>query len=244
MTKTFDHLLILGRPAAGKSEFIDFMKKTPDAERAKIFHIGRFEEIDDFPWLWEKFVEDDMWEEAGHPRVFSSKNGANYDVRPDRICLYKFMFAKFNQAIAERYLSNPKFYDEGTLLIEFSRGSDNTYMDAFTRLSPELLKKSAILYIKVDFEESWRRNVARYQEKLRDSILAHMIPRSAMEHFYLTEDWDDITSSRESGTLSFHGVDVPFFTMDNTPELKEYDALAKRYEPALTKLFDIYGNGK
>ena len=35
MTRTFDHLLLLGRPAAGKSEFIDFMKKTTDAERAE-----------------------------------------------------------------------------------------------------------------------------------------------------------------------------------------------------------------
>ena len=55
MTKTFDHLFILGRPAAGKSEFMDFMKKISDAERSERFHIGHFVELDDFVWLWEKF---------------------------------------------------------------------------------------------------------------------------------------------------------------------------------------------
>ena len=61
----FEHLFVLGRPAGGKSEFIDFMKKCPAAERAGTFGIGRFEEIDDFPWLWDACVEDDRREARG-----------------------------------------------------------------------------------------------------------------------------------------------------------------------------------
>ena len=93
MTKTFDHILLLGRPAAGKSEFIDFMEKTDSKERAEEFHLGKMKGMDDFFWLWEKFLEDDQWEEAGYPRIFSEKNGSNYNVIfPDQVKLYDLMF--------------------------------------------------------------------------------------------------------------------------------------------------------
>jgi hypothetical protein len=57
--RIFEHLFVLGRPAGGKSEFIDFMKRLPAGERAADFGIGRFEEIDDFPWLWTACEADD-----------------------------------------------------------------------------------------------------------------------------------------------------------------------------------------
>jgi hypothetical protein len=40
---TFDILILNGRPAAGKSEVIDYLKKTPLEERIRRFHIGAFE---------------------------------------------------------------------------------------------------------------------------------------------------------------------------------------------------------
>ena len=39
----FENLIIIGRPAAGKSEVIDYLKKCTDAERAERFHVGPFE---------------------------------------------------------------------------------------------------------------------------------------------------------------------------------------------------------
>lgn len=239
MTKTFDHLLLLGRPAAGKSEFIDFMKKTPDAKRAHEFHIGKFEELDDFPWLWEKFLEDDLWEEAGCERIFSLRYGENYGLNPKSDKLYDLMLARFNHEAAARYLSRPKFYEDGTVIVEFARGGAGSYQHAFSRLSKEILERAAILYVKVSFEESWRRNVARYEEKLKHSILAHMVPRETMDHFYSTDDWDKITSAREYGKLDLKGIQVPFATMSNEPELTEREPLAKRYGPALKKLMEI-----
>ena len=59
--ETFEHLIIIGRPAAGKSEVIDYLKKTPVAERKTRFHVGEFEEIDDFVFVWECFEIDDIW---------------------------------------------------------------------------------------------------------------------------------------------------------------------------------------
>lgn len=240
MTKTFDHFLLLGRPAAGKSEFIDFMKKTPDAERAKEFHIGRFEELDDFVWLWEKFLEDDLWEEAGHARLYSKRYDENYGLIPDKPpALFDLMFAKFNHEAARRYIARPDFYDEGTVIFEFARGGENGYRDALARLSREILERAAILYVEVSFDESWRRNVARYEEKLRHSVLAHMVPRETMETFYRIDDWSQLTEERRDGTLTINGVTVPFVTMHNEPELTERGPLAERYGPALDRLWEL-----
>ncbi len=241
MAKTFDHLLLLGRPAAGKSEFIDFLEKTEAGERAQKFHIGEMKGMDDFFWLWEKFLEDDQWEEAGYPRIFSERNGSNYNVIfPDQVKLYDLMFAKFNHRIAEEYLPRPTFYEKGTLIVEFSRGREDAYHNALTRLSKEVLEKAAIFYVDVEFEESWRRNVARYEEKLKASSLAHMAPRETMEFFYKVDDWKKVTDGKDSGVLNFNSTKIPFVTMNNFPELKERGPLEARYKPALDTLMDLY----
>ncbi|MFA4873901.1 MAG: hypothetical protein WC956_02055 [bacterium] len=239
MTKTFDHLLLLGRPAAGKSEFIDFMKKTSDAERGERFHIGKFEELDDFVWLWEKFLEDDLWEEAGHERIFTDRYDTNYGLKPDKAKLFDLMLTRFNHEAAARYISRPDFYRDGTVIIEFARGGDEGYRRALPRLSKPILERAAILYVKVSFEESWCRNLARYEEKQRHSILAHMVPRETLEHHYRLDDWDSFTSGKPSGVLDVHGVKVPFVTMQNEPELTERGPLAERYGPALDKLWEL-----
>lgn len=239
MAWTFDNILLLGRPAAGKSEFIDFMKKTPDEERASKYHIAKFEEVDDFFWLWEKFLEDDLWEEAGHPRIFSASKDGNYNVIPQMECLYDMMFAKFNKVVKDRYISKQDFYKAATVFIEFSRGCEHGYENAFSRLSKEVLETSSIFYVEVTFEESWRRNVARYEAKLKHSSLAHMAPRETMERYYKVDDWKKITGGKENGFIEVKGVKVPFITMNNEPELKEREELSKRYLPHLDKLMEL-----
>ena len=42
---TFDILFLIARPAAGKSEIIDYLKHSDEAERRQRFHIGAFDEI-------------------------------------------------------------------------------------------------------------------------------------------------------------------------------------------------------
>lgn len=240
MKKTFDHLLLLGRPAAGKSEFIDFMKNTRDKERSEKFNIGRFEELDDFVWLWEKFLEDDLWEEAGHERMFSLRYGTNYGLDPKMEKLYDLMITRFNHEAAARYISKPDFYRDGTVIIEFARGGNDGYRRAIPRLSKEIIERSAILYVKVTYEESWRRNVARYEENLKHSVLAHKVPLETHTHFYKLDDWDAYTEQKLHGFIGVNGIEVPFVTMNNEPELKERDSLAERYGPALDKLMELY----
>lgn len=239
MARTFDHLLLLGRPAAGKSEFIDLMKRTPEEERANRFSIGRFEELDDFAWIWEKFVEDNLWEEAGYPRIYSHREGNNYGLNAEGAPLFDLVLARFNREVRERYGSRPEFYREGTLFIEFSRGAHGGYARALPRLSREIRERAAILYVGVSFEESWRRNIARYEEKCKHSILAHMATRKVMETFYRDDDWGMLTAGAPEGFLEAGGVRLPFVTVHNEPELKDDGPLAERYHPALARLMEL-----
>jgi len=240
MMKTFDYLILIGRPACGKSEFIDFMKKSSVSERAERFHIGELEELDDFLWLWEKFEEDDIWEKMGKPRLYSGAREHAYIVTSDE--LLEFMFHKFNQKIEKDYLNNPHFYDSGTLFVEFSRGKDpdGGYTKALNLFSKEILELAAVLYIDVSYEESQRRNIQRYEEKLKHSVLAHKVPEEDMIRFSATNDWAELTDNRESGLVTLNGVDVPFMTMKNEPELSVGPEIAERYENALNQLFKLY----
>ena len=72
---TFDILVLNARPAAGKSEVIDYLKRSPVEVRKKRFKITEFEEIDDFPMLWTWFEEDDLLEKMGYPRLHSDEQG-------------------------------------------------------------------------------------------------------------------------------------------------------------------------
>lgn len=240
MHKTFDHILLLGRPAAGKSEFIDFMKKCHEEDRAANYHIGNFEELDDFAWLWEKFLEDDQWELAGCKRLFSKKlEDSNYVVVPEAFKIYDFMIQKFNTEVFDRYVKKPEFYADGTCIIEFARGREDGYKRSLNALSKDVLDRAAILYVNVSFEESWRRNIARFEEKLANSILCHMAPKELMEHFYKIDDWANITSGNGSGYLDLKNGRVPFVTMNNEPEIKDYNRIAPRYRTALDELWKL-----
>ncbi|MGH2570588.1 MAG: hypothetical protein ACRDGR_05140, partial [bacterium] len=83
MEKIFPVLILNGRPAAGKSEIIDYLKSVPVDDRIARFRIGEIEEFDDFPILWERFEDDDLWERSGRGRVYSDTTfvheGRKYD---------------------------------------------------------------------------------------------------------------------------------------------------------------------
>jgi hypothetical protein len=235
-TPTFDHLFVLGRPASGKSEFLDFMRKLPDEERAERFHVGRMVEIDDFPWLWEKFLEDDLWEQVTGKRLHSYRIGNLYGNTPE---IFRFLIEKLRAEIERRYSPDESFYRDSTLLIEFSRGGECPYAQALSRFPPEIYRRAAILYVEVSGNESMRRNDARYKEKLKHTVLAHKCPDEIMERFYKEDDWPALTDSRREGLLTLAEVPVPFVTMHNEPESTDPAVLTPRYGAALTQLWKL-----
>jgi len=235
--ETFDHLFVLGRPASGKSEFLDFMSKLSDGERAATYHIGRMAVMDDFVWLWEKFEEDDLWERVKGKRLHSRRSGHAYAL--DSADLFDFLMEKFDFEISRRHLADPAFYADHTLLIEFSRGGERPYAPALRRLRREIFDRAAILYIEVSAAESARRNEARYREKLKHSILAHKCPEEDMARFYRDDDWPEITKGRRSGIVEINGAEVPFVTMNNEPESTDPAVLGPRYASALDELWRL-----
>lgn len=238
MVKPFQNILLLGRPASGKSEFIDFMKQVNDDDRADKYNIGKFREMDDFPWIWDMFMQDNVWEAAGYPRRYSL-GGSNPGLNKEGAPLFDYCMAKFNQEYAKQYQNNSEFYKDGTLFIEFARGGDNAYANALSKLSPEILKRASILFVLVSYEESCRRNNARYQEKLQSSILAHKVADETMEQYYKTHDWLELTNRKDSGYLAIQGVKIPFVTMGNEPELTDPVQLDARYGAALQSLKEL-----
>ena len=238
--ETFDVLFLLGRPASGKSEFIDFMEGCTAGDRASRFRIAPFRVVDDFPILWERFEEDDVWEQLGRSRLHSKRCNGNYAVTDDGI--WSFLIEKINRRVAT-ILSEPGHLDHRTLIVEFSRGGATGYADALGRLAPAILEQAAILYVSVSFEESWRRNIARYDERQRDGILTHSVPREEMERTYGIDDWSAI-AGKKHGSIEIRGIEVPYATMRNEPESVDPIVLSERYANALVPLYAAWRNSR
>jgi thymidylate kinase len=232
-----DVLLLLGRPASGKSEFIDFMRRVRPADRAQVYHIGSLAVADDFPILWQKFEEDDAWERLGQSRLYSKRADGNYAVTDDR--LWGFLIDRLNAEAGARPAS-----PGSTLLVEFSRGGRTGYAEALAQLSDDVLGRAAILYLSVSFEESWRRNVARYDEKRRSGILTHSVPREEMERTYGTDDWASLTGGSPRGRIAVGRHEVPFVTLPNEPESVDPLVLGPRYRGALDALFAAWRSAR
>jgi hypothetical protein len=211
---TFDIIILIGRPGAGKSEIIDYLKRTPLDKRIERFHVGKFDEIDDFPMLWTWFEEDALLEKMGHPRLHSDQQGYFsgqhlWDLLIERIGLEYQMKLRDIPGYAENY----------TTIIEFSRGKEHGgYQSAFSHLTPPIVQKMAILYIDVTWEESLLKNRKRFNPEKPDSILEHSLPDSILEILYKEVDWDEI-SQADPQFLIIQGIRVPYAVLDNSDDV-------------------------
>ena len=237
MENTFDILLFIARPAAGKSETIHYLKQAPLAERAHRFHLGEFEEIDDFPMLWAWFEEDDLLARMGHPRLHNDAEG--YFLYP---YLWDVLIERISLEYAKKLRDDPDYHRKFTTLIEFSRGTQHGgYARAFQHLSRDVVQKMAILYIDVPWEESLRKNRRRFNPNKPDSILEHALPDDKLERLYKETDWDQVRAGNPE-TLVIQGIDVPYVVFPNADDVTTTggEALGVRLEERLGKLWKIY----
>lgn len=231
----FDVIILIGRPAAGKSEVIDYLKKTPLEERSKRFHIGKFEEIDDFPMLWTWFEEDAILEKIMQkPRLHTDKDG---------YFLYEYLWHLLIERISMEYskrLRDADYHQTHTTIIEFSRGKEHGgYRAAFPHLSDEILKKAGIVYINVSYQESLRKNRRRFNPERPDSILEHGLPDEKLERLYKEIDWEEISvGNREF--IEIKGHKVPYVVFENEPEKTDKpEVLGEHLEEILQKLWEL-----
>jgi len=227
---TFDIIILNGRPAAGKSEVIDYLKKTPLEERIKRFHIGEFEEFDDFPILWERFEDDDLWEKHGFPRIHSH---THFNYGGERLPGYVFqepffwhwLIEKLNLSYTRRLRDDPAYHERKTAVFEFARGSEHGgFAGAYQYLADHVLKRANTIYIHVSWEESLRKNRRRYNPDRPDSILQHALEDKKLEVLYKESDWERF-SAADPGYLAVRGFRVPYAVFENEPE--------KTLDPAL-----------
>lgn len=231
----FKTLFLLGRPAAGKSEVIDFLKKTPPPERLARFHVGEFREFDDFPYIWERFEDDMLLEKVGLERVWTTSDLYFKDER-----LWDFFIEKLNLAYGKALRDEPDFHEKKTAVVEFSRGGKRGWRHAFHEVvSPDLLEGSAVLYIHVTYEESVRKNRRRFNPEKPDSILEHGLPDEKMERLYKVSDWEEFTAG-DPEVLTIQGIRVPYVVLNNMPEVTDDPAkLGPALERELGRLWEI-----
>jgi hypothetical protein len=236
MNNNFDIIILIGRPAAGKSEVIDFLKKTPAEERSRRFHIGNFEEVDDFVYVWETFEVDDILSRHGKPRIWSDEK---YWFKDEFI--WNLYIERLNLAYRKKVAANPNYHQAMTSVVEFSRGGENGFGEAFSYLHDDILKKAAIIYISVPYEESVRKNRRRARPGMEDSILYHSLPDEKMDRYYKINDWDKLTS-KDPQHIDIKGHKVPYAVFENMPEKTDDPArLGAELERATQRLWTIAG---
>jgi hypothetical protein len=227
---TYNVLFLIARPAAGKSEIIDYLKRTPEAARRMRFHIGALTELDDFPLIWEWFDEDDILQRMGHPRVHSDRQGYFLHAYQWHVLIERLGLAY------TRLLREPDYHADGrTVLVEFARGSEQGgFREAFDHVPPVMLQHGAILYIDVSWEESLRKNRARANPDRPDSILQHSLSDEKMARLYRDTDWPAF-SAGDPAYITISGVRVSYAVFANEDDVTtgRSDALGARLEAAL-----------
>ena len=208
----FPILIITGRPAAGKSEVIDFLKKADPKERLERFHIADFEELDDFVYVWETFEIDDMLTKHGKPRIWTDEK---YWFKDHFI--WNLYMERINLEYRKKLARDPTFHDKKTTLVEFARGGENGIYEALSYLHEDILRRVHLMYIRVSYEESVRKNHRRARKGQEDSILFHSLPDEKMEFYYKTNDWDKL-EAKDPNFIEVKGFKIPYAVFENEPE--------------------------
>jgi hypothetical protein len=234
----FDVLILIGRPASGKSEIIDFVTRTPPDERGRRFHLAELDVLDDFPMLWTWFEEDHILaERLRKPRLHT--DAAGYFKHP---YLWHLLIERLGLAYQKRLRDDAAYHERTTTLVEFSRGSEHGgYAEALPHLPDDLLQRAGVVYVCVSFAESLRKNRRRFNPNRPGSILEHGLPDAKLERLYREDDWDVLSDEEESGFLDVEGVRVPFAVFENEDDVTtgRPESLGGRLEEVLGQLWAL-----
>lgn len=235
--ETFDILFLIARPAAGKSEIIDYLKRTDEVERRQRFHVGPFDEIDDFPMLWAWFEEDAILAQMGKPRLHSDEGGYFLHEYLWHL-LIRRMVLEYRKLLRDR----SDYHDQGTVIVEFARGKEHGgWQAAFPHFPVDMLRRGAILYIDVPWEESLRKNRRRFNPDRPDSILEHALPDKKLARLYQESDWAEFTAA-DSRFVTVDEVQVPYIVFPNADDVtsERGPALGQRLEETLARLWALW----
>ncbi len=230
----FPILALIGRPASGKSEILDYLGRLSPTERRVRFHLGELRILDDFPLLWAWLEEDHLLAELGHPRLHTTPEGcflADY--------LWDLLIRRLGLEYEKMGREDPDLHERNTVLLEFSRGSEHGgYARAFAHLPEEAVGRLSVVYVRVSFEESRRKNRRRFNPDRPYSILEHGLPDSKLERLYRDDDWPAL-STWDPRFLPIQGRRVPYAVFENEDDLTTAGGprLGARLEQVLGELW-------
>jgi hypothetical protein len=233
----FPLLLLTGRPASGKSEILDYLRQTPVEDRRRRFRVGELAVLDDFPMLWAWFEEDRLLSELGRERLHTTADGYFlgphlWDLLVRRLCLEYDKLAR----------ADPELHGRATVLLELSRGSEHGgYERAFAHLSEAVLERLAVVYVRVSFQESLRKNRRRFNPERPHSILEHALPDEKLAKLYREDDWSHLAA--DPRFLTIRGRKVPYAVFENEDDVTTPggEALGERLEKVLGGLWTLAG---
>jgi len=231
-----DVLILMGRPASGKSEIIDFLTRLPDGKRREDYHLNQLDILDDFPMLWTWFEEDRILKERlGRPGLYTDGSGCF-----NHPSLWNLLVERLDLEYI-KLRRDPEYHTCKTTLVEFSRGSEHGgYAAALPHLGDELLQHAAAVYIKVSFAESLRKNRRRFNPDRPDSILEHGLSDERLEHLYKEDDWAQVAPGT-SGYLVVRDFRLPYAVFENEDDVTtgRKDLLAGRLKDTLDKVWEL-----
>lgn len=234
---TFDIIVFIARPAAGKSEIITYLQKLEPEERRLRYHLGELCIIDDFPMLWTWFEEDHILNELGLPRLYTTADGYFkashlWDLLIRRMCL------EYEKLIIEY----PDLHRHSSVLLEFSRGTEHGgYQRAFKHLSEIVAQNCCVLYVDVSFEESMRKNRNRHNPNKPFSILEHSLPDDKLIRLYRSDDWETL-SAQDTRFLTVGEHEIPYAVFSNEDDVTTSagELLGRRLQETLDDLWQIH----
>jgi hypothetical protein len=230
----FEILLINARPAAGKSEILDFLSRLAPAERRERYHLGELILIDDFPMLWAWFEEDHILKEMGYPPLHTDANG---DFKYPY--LWHLLIRRINLEYEKIQRDRPSLSHSHSVIIEFSRGAEHGgYRQAYRHLSRNILSRASLLYVDVSWEESLRKNRRRFNPLKPDSILEHGLPDERLERLYKDCDWPEF-SAGDPHYITIEESRLPYVIFENEDDVTtDYgDILAGRLQNKMDQLW-------
>jgi adenylate kinase family enzyme len=214
----YKYVFLLGRPGCGKSAlYRELEQRIRASGQAKTF-----ERIDDFPILWAKLQADDALEQEGQERLFSRRIGkGDY-----RITNYNVLHNVFNEILQEVNSDVLKIdQPDHMIFLEFARPS---YVEALQHFDQRILDRCIAIYMDVNFDICWARNVARHVAAIAQDGDDHLVPRAEMERIYLHDD-------RDAFVRHMQERNVPVLVVNNEAEGEEH--LKQQVEELFKHLF-------
>ena len=231
-------LILIGRPASGKSEIIEHLRGLQAGRRLAEFGLGELTVLDDFPYLWSWMEEDRLLESRlRQPRLHTDARG---------FFLYAHLWDLLIERLATTYLAGLAELKTGaaarSFIIEFSRGAEHGgSQQALNRFDAAILSRAALMYVDVTFEESLRKNRRRFNPARPGSILEHSLSDEKMTRLYREDDWPTL-SRDDPRFLSLAGRRVPYVVFENQDDVttRQPEALDRRLRERLSTLHALW----